>query len=111
MVDRLDLCPGEIMVVIPGEKIPTDDIIVAGQSSIAVDLKSRFDTSAQTPLSPPSSKLVEEAQATRVPVQHLADQISASSCLWQSSSLSASLSAGSSGRARFAPRFATVSPC
>jgi heavy metal translocating P-type ATPase len=103
MVDPLDLRPGETMVVLPGEKIPTDGIIVAGQSSIdesmltgeslAVDRTVGDDVFGATVnqqgrlevevrhVGPDTAlsrivKLVEEAQATKAPVQHLADQIS-----------------------------------
>ncbi|MFO7941554.1 MAG: heavy metal translocating P-type ATPase [Bacillota bacterium] len=99
-----DLSPGDIMVVRPGEKIPTDGEIIDGNTSV--------DQSMATGESMPVSKdegeevigstinlegfvqvratrvgddtflsqvvrLVEEAQGTRVPIQAIADQITA----------------------------------
>ncbi len=99
-----DLSPGDIMVVRPGEKIPTDGEIIDGNTSV--------DQSMATGESMPVSKdegeevigstinlegfvqvratrvgddtflsqvvrLVEEAQGTRVPIQAIADRITA----------------------------------
>ena len=103
-VDPLDLAPGEVIVVLPGEKIPVDGVIAEGASSI--------DESMLTGESQPSDRvpgdtvygatinhhgrlvidvekvgpntalaqivrLVEDAQASKAPVQKLADRISA----------------------------------
>jgi len=100
-IDRVR--PGDHMVVRPGEKVPTDGVIVGGSSS--------FDESMLTGESVPVEKgpgdpvfgatvnqhgrvvveatrvgaetalaqivrLVEEAQATKAPIQHLADRVS-----------------------------------
>ena len=103
-VDPLDLAPGEVIVVLPGEKIPVDGVIAEGASSI--------DESMLTGESQPGDRvpgdtvygatinhhgrlvidvekvgpntvlaqivrLVEDAQASKAPVQKLADRISA----------------------------------
>jgi heavy metal translocating P-type ATPase len=101
-VDPLDLRPGETMVVLPGEKIPTDGIITAGQSSIdesmltgesvpmdhgpgdevfgaTVNQQGRLEIEV-TNVGPNTAlaqivKLVEDAQASKAPVQKLADRI------------------------------------
>jgi heavy metal translocating P-type ATPase len=102
MVDPLDLRPGEIMVVLPGEKIPTDGVVVAGQSSVdesmltgesmpadrqagdevfgaTVNQQGRLEVEVRHVGSNTALarivKLVEDAQATKAPVQHLADKI------------------------------------
>lgn len=103
MVDPLDLRPGETMIVLPGEKIPTDGTITAGQSSIdesmltgeslpvsrsvgddvfgaTVNQQGRLEVEVRH-VGPNTAlarivKLVEDAQATKAPVQRLADTIS-----------------------------------
>ena len=98
------LVPGDVMVVRPGEKIPTDGVIVEGHSSVdesmltgesipvdhspgdqlygaTVNQQGRLVIKAtrvgsDTALSQ-IIKLVEDAQATKAPVQKLADRISA----------------------------------
>ncbi len=103
MVDPLDLRPGEKMVVLPGEKIPSDGVVVAGQSSIdesmltgesrpvlrtvgdevfgaTVNQEGRLEVEV-TKVGPNTAlarivKLVEDAQASKAPVQRLADQVS-----------------------------------
>ena len=105
MVDPLDLRPGETMVVLPGEKIPTDGIVTAGTSSVdesmltgesvpasrtvgdevfgaTVNQQGRLEIEVNK-VGPNTAlaqivKLVEDAQATKAPVQHLADRISGS---------------------------------
>ncbi len=97
-----DLKPGDIMVVRPGEKIPTDGIIVEGESSVdesmatgesmpvkrtegdevigaTVNQKGFLKVKAtkignDTFLSQ-VVKMVEEAQGTKVPIQKFADKI------------------------------------
>ncbi|MDJ0925512.1 MAG: heavy metal translocating P-type ATPase [Acidimicrobiia bacterium] len=104
MVDPLDLRPGERMIVLPGEKIPTDGVIVAGQSTIdesmltgesqavtrivgdevfgaTVNQEGRLEVEVRH-VGPNTAlarivRLVEDAQASKAPVQHLADRISA----------------------------------
>ena len=102
LVDPLELAPGELVVVLPGEKIPADGIIEEGQSA--------FDESMLTGESVPVTKgegeevfaatvnqqgrlvvrvtkvgpntalsqiakLVADAQTTKAPIQKLADRI------------------------------------
>jgi heavy metal translocating P-type ATPase len=103
-VDPLELAPGDVVVVLPGEKIPADGTVLAGRSG--VDESMLTGESKPTTKEPGSSvfgatvnqlgrleievvhvgpnsalsqivRLVEEAQATKAPVQRLADQISA----------------------------------
>ncbi len=102
MIDPLDLRVGETMVVFPGEKIPTDGVIVAGASSIdesmltgeslpvdrqvgddvfgaTVNQQGRLEVEVRQ-IGPNTAlaqivRLVEDAQATKAPVQHLADKI------------------------------------
>ncbi len=102
MVDPLDLRPGETMVVLPGEKIPTDGVVTTGSSSIdesmltgesmpvkrgpgddvfgaTVNQEGRLEIEVRH-VGPNTAlarivKLVEDAQATKAPVQHLADKI------------------------------------
>jgi cation-transporting ATPase V len=102
MVDVLDLRPGETMIVLPGEKIPTDGIVRAGRSSIdesmltgeslpvgrgtgdevfgaTVNQEGRLEVEV-TNVGPNTAlaqivRLVEDAQATKAPVQKLADTI------------------------------------
>jgi heavy metal translocating P-type ATPase len=103
MVDLDDLAIGSVVVVRPGEKIPTDGQIIAGASSVdesmltgesaAVDKSVGDDVfgatinqqgrleievtrlGGNTALAQ-IVKLVEEAQASKAPVQRLADQVS-----------------------------------
>ncbi len=103
MVDPLDLRPGETMVVLPGEKIPTDGIVTGGSSSVdesmltgesmpvdrtigdevfgaTVNQQGRLEIEVQH-VGPNTAlsrivRLVEDAQATKAPVQHLVDKIS-----------------------------------
>ncbi len=102
MVDPLDLRPGEIMVVLPGEKIPTDGVVTAGTSSVdesmltgesvpatrkvgdnvfgaTVNQQGRLEVEVLN-VGPNTAlaqivRLVEDAQATKAPVQHFADKI------------------------------------
>jgi len=102
MVDPVDLRPGEIVVVLPGEKIPTDGIIVAGRSSIdesmltgesvsvdrqigddvfgaTINQQGRIEIEV-TRVGPNTAlaqivRLVEDAQASKAPVQKLADRV------------------------------------
>lgn len=101
-IDPLDLRPGETMVVLPGEKIPTDGVVSAGTSSVdesmltgesvpvsrkvgdevfgaTVNQEGRLEIEVRK-VGPNTAlaqivKLVEDAQATKAPVQHLADKI------------------------------------
>jgi heavy metal translocating P-type ATPase len=103
MVDPLELRPGERMIVLPGEKIPTDGVVVAGESSVdesmltgeshpvprfpgdevfgaTVNQEGRLEVEV-TNVGPNTAlnrivKLVEDAQASKAPVQRLADKIS-----------------------------------
>jgi len=102
MVDPIDLRPGETMVVLPGEKIPTDGVVVAGRSAIdesmltgestpvdrqigdkvfgaTVNQQGRLEIKV-TKVGPNTAlaqivRLVEDAQASKAPVQKLADRI------------------------------------
>jgi cation transport ATPase len=104
MVETIDLRPGEIMVVLPGEKVPTDGIVTAGASSVdesmltgesqpverqvgdevfgaTVNQQGRLEVEV-TNVGPNTAlaqivRLVEDAQATKAPVQRLADRIAA----------------------------------
>ena len=103
MVDPLELAPGDTVVVLPGEKIPADGIVLAGQSGVDESMltgESRPATKAPGAsvfgatvnqlgrleievehVGPNSAlsqivRLVEDAQATKAPVQRLADRIS-----------------------------------
>ncbi len=103
MVDVTDLVIGDVAVVLPGEKIPTDGVIVAGASSIdesmltgesvPVDrtvgdtvfgatvnqqgrLEIRVTKLGQDTALAQIVRLVQEAQATKAPVQKLADKVS-----------------------------------
>ncbi len=103
MVDVLDLRPGETVVVLPGEKIPTDGMITVGRSSVdesmltgesmpvdheigdtvygaTINQQGRLEVEV-TNVGPNTAlaqivRLVEEAQATKAPIQALADRIS-----------------------------------
>ena len=103
MVDLDDLAVGSVVVVRPGEKIPTDGKVIAGGSSVdesmltgesaAVDksvgddvfgatinqqgrLKIEVTRLGGNTALAQIVKLVEEAQASKAPVQRLADQVS-----------------------------------
>jgi cation-transporting ATPase V/Cu+-exporting ATPase len=99
-----ELAVGDIVIVLPGEKIATDGVVTAGSSSIdesmltgesapvdktigedvfgaTVNQQGRLEFEAtrigkETALSQ-IVRLVEEAQATKAPVQKLADRVSA----------------------------------
>ena len=103
IVDPLDLAPGDRVVVLPGEKVPVDGTIVEGRSTIdesmltgesqavsriagdrvfgaTVNQQGRLVIEV-THVGPNTAlaqiaKLVEEAQATKAPIQRLADRIS-----------------------------------
>ncbi|NGP75523.1 copper-translocating P-type ATPase [Balneolaceae bacterium YR4-1] len=99
-----DLKPGDIMVVRPGEKIPTDGEVIQGKSSVdesiatgesmPVDksegdevigatlnkngvLKVRATKVGKDTFLNQVIKMVEEAQGTKVPIQEFADRITA----------------------------------
>ena len=102
LVDPIDLRPGETVVVLPGEKIPTDGRITAGRSSLdesmltgeslpvdrtvgdeafgaTVNQQGRLEIEV-TNVGPNTAlaqivKLVEDAQASKAPVQKLADRV------------------------------------
>jgi cation-transporting ATPase V/Cu+-exporting ATPase len=102
MVDPIELAPGEHVVVLPGEKIPTDGVVSGGKSSIdesmltgesvpvdrqvgdevfgaTVNQQGRLEIEV-TKVGPNTAlaqivRLVEDAQATKAPVQKLADRI------------------------------------
>jgi heavy metal translocating P-type ATPase len=104
MVDPLDLAPGNIVVVLPGEKIPADGTVKAGISGVdesmltgesepadkvigakvfaaTVNQYGRLEIEV-TEVGPNTAlsqimRLVADAQATKAPVQRLADQVSA----------------------------------
>jgi heavy metal translocating P-type ATPase len=103
LVDPIELAPGEIVVVLPGEKVPADGVVSAGRSGIdesmltgesvsttkepgdnvfaaTVNQQGRLEIEV-TGVGPNTAlsqimKLVADAQATKAPVQRLADQIS-----------------------------------
>ncbi|MDH3247409.1 MAG: heavy metal translocating P-type ATPase [Acidimicrobiia bacterium] len=101
-IDRV--LPGDLLVVRPGEKIPTDGVIVSGTSSLdesmltgesmpvdktegdtvygaTVNQQGRLEVRATQVGSDTALaqivKLVEDAQASKAPVQKLADRVSA----------------------------------
>ena len=102
MVDPLDLRPGETVIVLPGEKIPVDGAITAGHTSVdesmltgesvpvdheigdavygaTVNQQGRIELEV-TQVGPNTAlaqivRLVEDAQATKAPVQRLADRV------------------------------------
>ncbi len=103
MLPVTEVVPGDLMVVRPGEKVPTDGVIVEGRSSIdesmltgeslPVDKEAGDDVygatvnqqgrlvveatrvGAETALAQ-IVRLVEQAQATKAPVQRMADRVS-----------------------------------
>jgi heavy metal translocating P-type ATPase len=103
LVEPIELVPGDTIVVLPGEKIPADGVITSGRSGVdesmltgesfavtrgpgadvfaaTVNQQGRLeievkDVGPNTALSQ-IMKLVADAQATRAPVQRLADRIS-----------------------------------
>ena len=104
MVDVNELRIGDVVVVKPGEKIPTDGVVVSGASSVdesmltgesvgidkhpgsdvfgaTINQQGRLDVEV-TRLGGNTAlaqivKLVQEAQASKAPVQRLADRVSA----------------------------------
>ena len=104
LVDPLELAPGNIVVVLPGEKIPADGTVTTGQSGVdesmltgesqaqskgpgaavfaaTVNQHGRLEIEV-TQVGPNTAlsqimRLVEDAQATKAPVQRLTDRISA----------------------------------
>ncbi|GMQ98868.1 MAG: heavy metal translocating P-type ATPase [Acidimicrobiia bacterium] len=103
LIDPIELAPGEIVVVLPGEKVPADGVVVSGRSGVdesmltgesvsvtkepgtnvfgaTVNQQGRLEIEV-TEVGPNTAlsqimKLVADAQATKAPVQKLADQIS-----------------------------------
>jgi len=103
LVDPIELAPGEVVVVLPGEKVPADGVVSAGRSGVdesmltgesvsvtkeqgdnvfaaTVNQQGRLEIEV-TGVGPNTAlsqimKLVADAQATKAPVQRLADQIS-----------------------------------
>ncbi len=103
MVDVSALVPGDVMVVLPGETIPTDGVILEGRTSVdesmltgeskpvdrgpgdevigaTVNQHGRITVRATKVGSDTALaqmvRLVEEAQANKAPIQRLADRIS-----------------------------------
>ena len=103
MVDPLELAPGDHVVVLPGEKVPIDGVIVAGASALDESMitgesipvertvgdevigatinqhgRLEIETTKVGPNTALSQivRLVEDAQASKAPVQRLADRIS-----------------------------------
>ena len=104
IVDPIELAPGETVVVLPGEKVPVDGAVTAGQSTIdegmltgesmpvdrvrgdrvfgaTVNLHGRLEIEV-THVGPNTvlaqiARMVEEAQATKAPIQKLADRVAA----------------------------------
>jgi len=103
LIDPIELAPGEIVVVLPGEKVPADGVVVAGRSGVdesmltgesvsvtkesgsnvfgaTVNQQGRLEIEV-TEVGPNTAlsqimKLVADAQATKAPVQKLVDRIS-----------------------------------
>ena len=103
MVDPLELAPGNTVVVLPGEKIPADGVVIGGVSGVdesmltgesqpsdkvqgsdvfaaTVNQNGRLEIEV-TKVGPNTAlsqimRLVEDAQATKAPVQKLADRVS-----------------------------------
>jgi heavy metal translocating P-type ATPase len=104
LVDPIDLMIGETAIVLPGEKIPADGVVTEGRSGVdesmltgesasatkeqgsdvfagTVNQHGRLEVEVQK-IGPNTAlsqimQLVEDAQATKAPVQRLADSISA----------------------------------
>lgn len=103
MVDPLELAPGELVVVLPGEKVPADGVIEEGKSALDESMLTGESIPATkgegeevfagtlnqqgrltvkvTRVGPNTmlsqvAKLVADAQTTKAPVQKLADRIS-----------------------------------
>ena len=104
LVDPIELAPGNAVVVLPGEKVPADGVVTAGRSGVdesmltgesaavakepgstvyaaTVNQQGRLEIEVEhvgpnTALSQ-IMRLVEDAQATKAPVQRLADRVSA----------------------------------
>ncbi|MDJ0790484.1 MAG: heavy metal translocating P-type ATPase [Acidimicrobiia bacterium] len=103
LVDPLELAPGNVVIVLPGEKVPADGTVRSGSSSIdesmltgeskAVDKEPGSAAYAGTVnqdgrleievehVGPNTAlsqimRLVEDAQASKAPVQRLADRVS-----------------------------------
>jgi heavy metal translocating P-type ATPase len=102
MVDPLELAPGDTVIVLAGEKIPVDGAITAGRTSVdesmltgesipvdheigdtvygaTVNQQGRIEIDV-THVGPNTAlaqivRLVEDAQATKAPVQRLADRV------------------------------------
>ena len=104
MVEVEDLVPGDVMVVLPGETIPTDGLILEGRTSVdesmltgeskpvdrgpgdevfgaTINQHGRVTIRATKVGSDTALaqmiRLVEEAQANKAPIQRLADRVSA----------------------------------
>jgi heavy metal translocating P-type ATPase len=103
LVDPIELAPGDIVIVLPGEKIPADGVVTAGRSGVdesmltgesvpttkepganvfgaTVNQQGRLEVEVRE-VGPNTAlaqimKLVGDAQATKAPVQRLADRIS-----------------------------------
>jgi heavy metal translocating P-type ATPase len=103
LVDPLELAPGDTVVVLPGEKIPADGTVTSGRSNVdesmltgesmpvdkdpgsrvfaaTVNQQGRLEVEVEfvgpnTALSQ-IMRLVEDAQATKAPIQKLADRVS-----------------------------------
>jgi heavy metal translocating P-type ATPase len=103
LVEPIELAPGDTVIVLPGEKVPADGIVTAGRSGVdesmltgesvavtkyrgddvfgaTVNQQGRLEI-VVTEVGPNTAlsqimKLVADAQATKAPVQRLADRIS-----------------------------------
>jgi cation-transporting ATPase V len=103
LVDPIELAPGDIVIVLPGEKIPADGVVTAGRSGVdesmltgesvpttkepganvfgaTVNQQGRLEVEVRE-VGPNTAlaqimRLVGDAQATKAPVQRLADRIS-----------------------------------
>jgi Cu+-exporting ATPase len=103
LVDPVELVPGETIIVLPGEKVPADGVVTAGRSGVdesmltgesvsvtkeqgdnvfaaTVNQQGRLEIEV-TGVGPNTAlsqimRLVADAQATKAPVQKLADRIS-----------------------------------